>query len=277
MRNGVAVTGVTGYVGKHVRALLHTMGIPVVCITQKRVSAYPNEKVLSFESCSRLSSLRTLSKCASMIHLAGVGRHQGGDGYWQNVALAQSATSVCLRAGISRMVFVSGLGADSANTGYFASKLASERAIISSGISYMIFRASYIVGRGDALVTKIRRLARQGLPVIPGDGKYVIQPIHIDDASVALVGQAILSARTRRILDLVGPSSITYEKFASIVLGRKATRYPLPVALRNAVLDRRASYDIDELAILYGSFVGNHEKLARVTKIDYADVSTMKL
>lgn len=276
MRNSIAVTGVTGYVGRNVRRILSDMGVSVVCITQKEIHPAPNETVLSFDSCQKLSALRTLSKCSAMIHLAGVGRHAGSAGYSQNVSLAQGAVGVCLRARISRIVFVSGLGADVANTGYFSSKLAAEQVIRSSSIPYSIFRASYIVGRRDALTSKIRRLAKKGLPAVPGDGSYIIQPIHIDDACVALIGETLAHQKTSRTLDLVGPTRVAYKRFVAMVAGARASRlYPVQRAVREAVLDRGAPYDIDELAILLGSFGGDHGALARRSKIEFCALGDM--
>lgn len=276
MRNNIAVTGVTGYVGKNVRKILSKMSIPVVCITQKKIEPTANETVISFDSCLKLSALRTLSTCSAMIHLAGVGRHAGGMGYSQNVALAQGAANVCLRAKIPKIVFVSGLGADTANTGYFSSKLAAEQVIQSLKIPYTIFRASYIVGRGDILVAKIRRLAAKKLPIIPGDGSYIIQPIHIDDACVAIINEALSGRTANRTLDLVGPAPISYKKFVSMIVGgRAAISYPIQTAIHDAVCNRRAPYDIDELAILLGSFGGNHKALAARSKITFCDIADM--
>lgn len=276
MRNNIAITGVGGYVGTNVRRTLSKMGVPVLCITQRSITPAANETVMSFDACLNLSALSTLSKCSAMIHLAGVGRHTGGAGYMQNVALAQSAANICLRAKIPKIVFVSGLGADTANTGYFSSKLEAEKIIRSSGIRHTIFRASYIVGRQDALVAKIRRLARKKLPIVPGDGSYIIQPIHIDDACVAIIDEALSGRRTSRTLDLVGPDRVSYKKFAGMVVGANAARsYPIQAAVRNAVCDARAAYDIDELAILLGSFGGDHATLAKRSKMTFCKLGDM--
>ena len=264
MRDSIAVTGATGYVGRNVRLALARMHIPAVCIARRRFATRVSETALISESWTSQLARRKLQRCSAMIHLAGVGRHVGGAGYGQNVELARQAVEACVHSRIPRIVFVSGLGADTGYTGYFASKLESERVIMASRVQCMIFRSSYIVGRRDLLTSKIRRLARARRPTVPGTGRYIIQPIHVDDACAILISAALSHNSWRKTLDLVGPKKITYRRFVSMIAGVRAARsIPIERAIHNAVRDVRAAYDIDELAILLGSFGGDYDALCR--------------
>lgn len=268
MRDSVAVTGASGYVGRNLRRHLASRGIRAVCLSRQRLAPRRTEACVAGPWASARAA-RALRSCRAMVHLAGVGRHSGRGGYSQNAALAEEAVRACRRSRVPKIVFVSGLGADSRATAYFASKMAAERAISQSGIAHAIFRASYIVGRGDALSSKVRRMARAGGVVVPGTGRYAMQPIHIDDACAVLAGEA-LRPGSRRTLDLVGPDRVTYRRLVAALAGPRAVRtVPMEAALREAARGARAAYDIDELAILAGGFVGDHERLRRAARMSF--------
>lgn len=274
MRDGVAVTGATGYVGRNLRRHLARSGTSAVCLARRPFAARATETAVTGPWTSARAA-RALRSCRAMVHLAGVGRHSGPGGYSQNAALAEEAVRACRRARVPKIVFVSGLGADSGATGYFASKLAAERAISQSGLAHAIFRASYIVGRGDALSSKIRRMARAGSVAVPGTGRYLIQPIHIGDACAVLAAEAARRG-SRRALDLVGPERVTYGRFAASLAGAAPIRrVPMESALRDAARGPRAAYDIDELAILAGGFVGDHARLRRAARMEFAGLRSM--
>jgi NADH dehydrogenase len=115
-------------------------------------------------------------------------------------------------AGIERIVHVSILN-PSENSGleYFRGKALLEKALIESGISYAILRPAVLFGKEDVLINNIAWLLRK-FPVfaIPGDGKYRIQPIHVDDLAKLAVEQG--DARTDAIIDAVGPETFTYRE-----------------------------------------------------------------
>ncbi|RNJ74185.1 MAG: NAD-dependent epimerase/dehydratase family protein [Thaumarchaeota archaeon S13] len=274
MRDSVAVTGASGYVGRNLRRHLARRGVRAVCLTRGPLAARATEAVVAgpWESARAAHALRA---CRAMVHLAGVGRHSDPGGHAANAALAAAAVRACRRARVPKIVFVSGLGADSGATGYFASKLAAERAVSRSGIAHAIFRASYIMGRGDALSSKIRRMARAGTVAVPGTGRYLLQPIHVDDACAVLAGEA-LRPGSRRTLDLVGPERVTYARLAAALAGPgRLRRVPMESALREAARSARAPYDLDELAILAGGFVGDHERLRRAARIGFVGLRSM--
>ena len=274
VRDSIAVTGSTGYVGRGVRGALARAGIRAVCIARRRFVPRPNETAIVSEPYTSPKVLAALRRCSAMIHLAGVGRQRGGTGHYENVILARDAAAACRRARVGRIVFVSGLGADSGSTGYFASKLDAERAIAASGIPRTIYRASYIVGRGDALSSKIRRLARARRATVPGTGRYIIQPVHIDDACAAITASALGQGRSSRTLDLVGPERISYRRFVRLAAGARAVRtVSAEPALRAAARDPSAGYDLDELAILFGGFGGDHAALKRATGVRFRRIS----
>jgi uncharacterized protein YbjT (DUF2867 family) len=93
---------------------------------------------------------------------------------------------------------------------YYSGKAQVESAILDSGLSYAILRPTVIFGPEDILINNIAWFARR-FPVfaIPGDGRYELQPIFVEDLADIAVREA--QNPNDRILDAVGPQTFSFE------------------------------------------------------------------
>ena len=99
-----------------------------------------------------------------------------------NVDLTKTIVEIAKKTHSKKIIYLSGLGVTSKPTiTYFKSKYLAEQVIIKSGISYVLFRPSYIIGKNDYLTKNLTSQIKSGKIVIPGSGKYHIQPIRIED------------------------------------------------------------------------------------------------
>ncbi len=128
---------------------------------------------------------------------------------------------------MSRVVLFSGLGVAAfgkkprCTTRYFLSKLEAELALYRSGLEAVVFRPSYIVGPGDALVPALLRDLERGVVERVGDGAYRLQPIAVRDAAelvlAALERPSVPAVRAGEmkaaVYDLVGPEAVSYQAF----------------------------------------------------------------
>ena len=135
------------------------------------------------------------------------------------------------RAGVPRIAFFSGLGvarygmARRTTNPYFLSKLAAELALFQSGLAVSVFRPSYVVGPGDALVRGLLREMAAGVVERPGDGRYRMQPVAVADAAAAILAAAGAAADgDPRVCDLVGPEPITFDAFVARLAARAGAR-----------------------------------------------------
>jgi len=136
-------------------------------------------------------------------------------------------------AGVRRIVHLSVINAShDAPTAYFRAKAVVEDALTSSGISHAIVRPTVTFGPGDILVNNLawtlRRLPAFG---IPGDGRYPIQPVHVEDVAEVAV-QAGESAENTT-LDVGGPDILTFNDFVALVraaIGSRALLMHMPVS-----------------------------------------------
>jgi NADH dehydrogenase len=136
------------------------------------------------------------------------------------------------RAGVRRIVHVSVINAShDAPTEYFRAKAEVEDALRASGIGHAIVRPTVTFGPGDILVNNLawtlRRMPAFG---IPGDGRYPIQPVHVEDvAEVAVRAGGMTEDVT---LDAGGPDILAFDEFVGLVrraIGSRALVVHLPV------------------------------------------------
>jgi len=137
------------------------------------------------------------------------------------------------RAGVRRLLHISVINAArDAPTAYFRAKAAVEESLASLGIPYAIVRPTVTFGPGDILVNNLAWTLRR-LPVfgIPGDGRYPIQPVHIDD--IADLAVRVGSAAEDTVVDAAGPDAFTFNEFVALVraaVGSRSLIVHVPVA-----------------------------------------------
>lgn len=154
------------------------------------------------------------------------------------VANSQVLFDAAVRAGISRIVYVSILHADTASRyPYFSGKGQVERHLSAAGVPYAIARPAILFGdaadrgtSGSVLLNNIAWLLRR-LPVFAiGDGGgYRVRPIHVNDLARLCVE---LGAGTGNVtLDAVGPESVTFKDMVTtirIATGSHSILVPAP-------------------------------------------------
>jgi len=141
------------------------------------------------------------------------------------------------QAGVERIVHVSITNPSAEfNLEYFSGKAELEAALISSGLSYAILRPAVLFGREDVLINNIAWTLRH-LPVfgVFGDGRYGIQPIHVDDLAQLAVAQG--ASRDNAIVNAIGPESFTFKGLVTEIgriIGKERPILSLPPRLAYA-------------------------------------------
>jgi len=99
---------------------------------------------------------------------------------------------------------------------YFAGKARLEQALIESGLSYAILRPAVLFGKEDVLINNIAWLLRR-LPIfgVFGNGRYRLQPIHVDDLARLAVEQG--ESRENTVINAIGPETFTYRELVERV------------------------------------------------------------
>lgn len=266
----IAVSGATGFVGSNLRKFLDEKRIPVLSLARKKHKKFRLEQSVIFSDLAEKNLANKLEGCNALVHLIGTGVQTADSDYdLVNIDITSKIIQICKGAQIKKIVYVSGLGVRPDTTsGYFISKLKAEKQIVRSGLDYTILRASYIIGKNDLLTKNLTRQARSGAIIVPGSGKYRLQPISVNDASKVML-ECVTSKRfSNKIVDLVGPRSISFSSFARRFAKSRGVEVK-KISLEKAYYDALnrpslAVYGLDDLNILVGNFIGNYARLERL-------------
>jgi len=262
----IAVTGASGFVGRHVTALLARRGHHVRALVRRDGRGTAAEGLPADRTPGDLAdpvALAALTQGADVVvHLVGIIVEAGAatfegvhvDGTGRLLAAARDA-------GVRRFVHMSAVGArdEPRATRYHRTKWRAEQLVRGSGLSHAIFRPSIISGPENRPIRTLARLHRWS-PVVPvfGDGRFPTQPVWIEDVALAFALAAERPA-LGGVFELGGPAALTYEEFVRAI-GRAAghprllVHVPLVVARAAAaalaVVGPLAPLTVDQLQML---------------------------
>ena len=157
-----------------------------------------------------------------------------------HVESAQRVAAQAQRAGVRRLVHVSGIGADPRSQSLYIRKRGEgELAVREAFAEAILIRPAVMFGRDDAFLTTILKLLNR-LPLFPmfGNGQMRLQPINVED-----VGEAIAKILQREqtgpnMFECGGPSVYSYEELLRVVAnaaGIKPILLPVPIAAWGAL------------------------------------------
>lgn len=156
----VAITGGTGFVGRHLARELVSRGHEVALIARGERAGNRGEidssNVRFFRSdLSDVAELaRAFSACGAVAHCASINREIGVQTYTRvHVQGTRHVVEAARRAGVSKIALLSFLRArPNCGSGYHESKWAAEEIVRQSGLDYTILKAGVIYGRGDHML-----------------------------------------------------------------------------------------------------------------------------
>ena len=262
----VAVTGANSFVGKSLRKFLYKNKINVLGISRKNFHKYPTETKIKSKNLLEQRLQKKLKNYDVLVHLIGIGRETPKSTFEEiNINLTKNAIKTCKKSGIKKIIYISGLGVSKNNTSsYFASKYKAEQEIINSGLDYTIFRASYIIGKTDHLSKSLTKQMKKGTIIIPGSGKYQLQPIFVEDVAKIILESILRKKFSNKILDLVGPKKISFEDFVKLFSKNTKVKFK-KINLRDAYDE--GTYSSESLDILTGDYTSDVRHLQKLTSI----------
>jgi uncharacterized protein YbjT (DUF2867 family) len=267
----LAVTGAFGFSGRHIAARLLGRGDDVVNLTNHpdrrdpfggRLEVHP----LGFDDESTLA--RSLEGVDTLFNTYWVRFPMRGLTHADAVRNSRTLFAAARQAGVRRIVHVSIANPDpTSHYAYYRGKAQVEAALVRSGVGHAILRPTMLFGDEPILANTIAWLLRR-LPAfgIPGDGRYGVQPIAVEDlARLALEAAAIDEDVT---WDTAGPDVLSFTELVEAVrhaTGSRATlvHVPAPLALASALVAGRAMGDVlltrEELEALMAGLLVSHE------------------
>ena len=267
----ITITGANGLVAKNLRNFLSKNHIKVIAIARKTFQKHHTETVVYSKTLLEKGLQNKLRNCDALVHLIGIGKQSSKYNFEDNIDLTKNMIKTCKKSGIKKIVYISGLGVTkNSRSDYFISKYKAEQEIINSGLDYTIFRPSYIVGKKDYLSKFILKQIKKGIVIIPGSGKYHLQPIFVEDVAKIIVESIYEKKFSNKILDLVGPEIIKFEDFVRYFVKNKKIRIQkinLESIYHDALHNPKSIYDLDSLNLLIGDYTGNLKQLQKTSNV----------
>jgi uncharacterized protein YbjT (DUF2867 family) len=234
----IVITGAFSYTGKYTTRLLLNRGHRIRTLTYHPNRENPfGESVQVFAyNFDRPDQLReSLRGASALINTYWVRFPHGESTFETAVQNTRTLIAAAREAGVKRIVHVS-IANPSADSplGYYKGKAQLEQAVIESGLSYAIVRPTVIFGVEDILINNIAWFVRR-FPVfaIPGDGRYAIRPIYVEDMAQLLADTVDQPGNT--VLDAVGPETFAFEELVRLISGKvgrpvRLVHLPTPLA-----------------------------------------------
>lgn len=240
----VTVFGGTGFLGRQIVRQLHFRGFPV-----RVASRHPDRGHRFFGSDDpQLQSIQanihdeqsvadTLAGAYGVVNAVSLYVEDGRETFHSvHVESAQRVAAQAHRAGVERLVHISGIGADPASQSQYIRKRGEgELAVQAAYADALLIRPAVMFGPDDAFLTTILKLLRQ-LPIYPmfGRGLTRLQPAYVEDVAEA-IGQVMQHAETpSMIFELGGPRVYSYEELLRAI-ARQAGLAPLLIPIPFAV------------------------------------------
>jgi uncharacterized protein YbjT (DUF2867 family) len=257
-----AVTGAFSYTGRAIASELLARGERVRTLSRRDA---PNDSLRAHVEVAPLrfdeSLAASLSGATTLYNTYWIRFERGASTFDEAVARTVMLFRAAEHAGVERIVHVSVSNAERApHLPYFRGKLRLEHWLRASGIPFSIVRPTLVFGPDDILVNNIAWILRRfPLFLVPGRGRYEVQPVSVGDTA-----RICVDARTGETVDAAGPERLAFDDLVRLVraavgsrarvvganasLGLALTRVA-GLALRDVVLTR------DEVAGLTASLL----------------------
>lgn len=280
------VTGAFSYSGSHIAALLIKSGREVRTLTHHPDREHPLQagvQAAPYRFDDPLALAHSLEGITTLYNTYWVRFERGRTTYAGAVANSRALFEAARRAGVARIVHVS-IANPSLDSPlpYYRGKALVEQALSVADVPYAIVRPTWIFGGGDVLANNIAWILRH-MPifVVPGDGRYLVQPIHVDDFAHLCLRAA--RGLTDVITDAAGPDTLPFEQLVRAIgdaVGRHAPILHAPpgamAALARALglVVRDVVLTADEIrGLTSGLLVSHQPALGQISFIEWLSES----
>jgi NADH dehydrogenase len=258
------VTGAFSYTGAHIAQRLLENGRNVRTLTfhpDRPHMLRDRVQALDYRFDDPLALACSLDGVTTLYNTYWVRFDPGSATFAGAVANSRALFHAARRAGVSRIVHLS-IANPSVDSplAYYRGKALVEHALVEVGVPFAIVRPTWIFGgEPEILANNIAWILRR-VPVfaIPGDGRYPVQPVHVDDLAEICLQAA--DADTDLIVDAAGPTTLPFGELVQAV--RVATGSRAPILHLPPIVIAAAAH---ALGLLVGDVVLTAEEIRGLT------------
>jgi uncharacterized protein YbjT (DUF2867 family) len=243
----IAITGGTGFVGRHLARELVGRGHEVVLIARgldrRDPSAYefPNTHFFAADLTSAEDLTRAFGACGAIAHCAGINREVGKQTYERvHVEGTRNVMEAARRAGVGKVALLSFLRArPDCDSGYHTSKWAAEEIVRGSDVDFTILKPGVIYGRGDHVLDHLSH-ALHTFPVfaLVGFDAKQVRPVAVEDVARVLAASLTEGRLSRKTVWVLGPEELTLEEAVRRVartVGNRPVYFHAPIAFHRVM------------------------------------------
>ncbi len=237
----IAITGGTGFIGRHLARALVGEGHEVVLVARGRDRTDPSVRGLAgsrfvpigLDDPGELAD--AFAGCHAVAHCAGINRQAGSQTYQRvHVDGTRRVVESARAAGVRKIVLVSFLRArPGCGSGYHESKWAAEQLVRESGLDHTVLKCGVIYGRGDHMLDHLSH-ALFTLPVFAFVGlrDRAVRPVAVEDVVRVLRASLVDGALSGRTVAVLGPEQLGLRaavRRVARVVGQRPLMLPMPV------------------------------------------------
>ncbi|WP_152043155.1 complex I NDUFA9 subunit family protein [Salinigranum salinum] len=238
----VIVVGGSGFIGSYLCRELKQRGHSVTALSRSPGNdRLPSGVSKAMGNVTAYDSMHEafdgMDVAVNLVALSPLFKPSGGDEMHDRIHRqgTENVVRACEEHGVSRLVQMSALGADSqGETAYIRSKGNAEDAVRDSSLDWVIFRPSVVFGEGGEFVSFTKKLAPPYVTPLPGGGKTRFQPIWVEDLVPMLADACEDDEHVGQTYEIGGPEKLTLAEVAEVIHGaegRSVTVLPVPMAL----------------------------------------------
>src|SRR5688500_6072906 len=188
----IAITGGTGFVGRHLARALVEEGHSVVLISRghdrrdQSIEKLPGARLVATSVDDENGLLAAFAGCDGVAHGAGINREIGKQTYARlHIEGTRKVVNAAKRAGVKKIVLLSFLRArPGCGSGYHESKFAAEDIVRNSGLDYTVLKAGVIYGHGDHMLDHLSHaLHTFPLFALVGMKDRLMRPTAVEDVA----------------------------------------------------------------------------------------------
>jgi len=242
----ILITGATGYIGRHLVSRLVAQGERPRCLVRniKRASSILPAGTLEFvqgDTTSPASLETAVQGVDTIVHAAFITadlKQSAGNHYQEtNVQGTANLVEAAKKAGVKRIIVISGLGTKPDNPGsYMQGRYLAEKMVKESDLDWTIIQPSVLFGKDAPFIKGLTDLIRTA-PVVPliGGGKVMFQPIYVEDVVTVIIKVLQEPERTKnKTYTIGGPAYYSFTQVIDALLQamhKKRIKVPTPTPL----------------------------------------------
>jgi NADH dehydrogenase len=242
----IAITGGTGFVGRHLAVALAGEGHEAVLIARgvdhrdESIRHLPRGQFFPIGTDDVGKLTAAFKGCEGVAHCAGINREMGAQTYDRvHIEGTRHVIEAARRARVRKIALLSFLRArPDCGSGYHQSKWAAEEIVRNSGLEYTILKSGVIYGRGDHMLDHLSH-AFHSFPVfgLVGMNDQFVRPVAVEDVVRILKASLVDGCLPRHTISVLGPEQITLREAVcrvSNVVGKKPWMFRMPLVFHYA-------------------------------------------